>query len=175
VKREAILSLGSNQGDRLAWLKQAGLELLALPDTCCVAISPVYETAPVGVPAEFAEHHFLNCVVIVETALAPDAFSDAIHAVEDQLGRARGAAPNLPRTIDIDIIALGSLQLSSPTLTLPHPRARERRFVLQPLADLRPDFVFPGDTQTVSELLRALPLTPRATRYACDVTSLHRT
>jgi 2-amino-4-hydroxy-6-hydroxymethyldihydropteridine diphosphokinase len=161
---EAILSLGSNQGDRLAWLKRAGLELLALPDTRCVAFSPVYETDPVGVPAEFAAHLFLNCIIVVETRLAPDAFSAAIHAAEERLGRTRGSAPNQPRTIDIDIITFGSLHVASPALTLPHPRACERRFVLQPLADLRPDFVFPGDAKTVSERLNALPPEPRVNR-----------
>ena len=163
--REALLSLGSNLGDRLAWLKRAGLELLALPDTRCVAISPVYETEPVGAPASCRGLLYLNCVVILETGLAPDAFSDAVHVVEDRLGRTRGATPNLPRTIDIDILSFDGLRLDSPALTLPHPRARERRFVLQPLADLRPDFVFPGDTRTVSDLLRALPPEPRVTRY----------
>ena len=162
---EAILSLGSNQGDRLAWLKRAGLELLALPDTSCVAFSPVYETEPVGVSSEFAGLNFLNCVVIVQTGLSPESFSAAIHAVEDRLGRTRGDTPNLPRTIDIDIIAFGALRLESPSLTLPHPRARGRRFVLQPLADLRPGFVFPGDSKTVADLLSALPPFPQVTRY----------
>lgn len=161
---EAILSLGSNQGDRLACLKRAGLELLSLPETRCVAISPVYETEPVGVPPEFAGQRFLNCVVIVETGLAPHDFSSDIHAIEERLGRTRGDTPNRPRTIDIDIVTFGDLCSASPALTLPHPRARERRFVLQPLADLRPDFVFPGDTKPVSALLSALPPDPRVSR-----------
>ncbi len=163
---EAILSLGSNQGDRLAWLKQAGLELLALPDTRCVAVSSVYETEPVGVPPEFAGQLFLNCVVIVSTRLTPESFSTAIHAIEDRFGRTRGDTPNLPRAIDIDIVAFDDLCSATPSLTLPHPRARARRFVLQPLADLRPDFVFPGDTKTVSDLLSALPPDPRVSRIA---------
>ena len=162
--REAILSLGSNEGDRLTWLKRAGLALLALPDTRCVAISPVYETEPVGVPPEFAGQLFLNCVVIVSTRLTPESLSTAIHAIEDQLGRTRETAPNRPRTIDIDIVAFGDVCVASPSLTLPHPRAHERRFVLQPLADLRPDFVLPGDTKTVSDLLSALPPNPRVSR-----------
>ena len=161
---EALLSLGSNLGDRLAWLKRAGLELLALPDTRCVAISPVYETDPVGAPAPYRGLLYLNCVVIVETGLAPDDLSTAVHAVEDRLGRTRGATPNLPRTIDIDILSFDGLRVDSPALTLPHPRARERRFVLQPLADLRPDFIFPGDTKTVSDLLSTLPPEPRVRR-----------
>jgi 2-amino-4-hydroxy-6-hydroxymethyldihydropteridine diphosphokinase len=165
MTNEVILSLGSNQGDRLAWLKRAGLELLALPDTRCVAFSPVYETDPVGVPAEFRDLLYLNCVVIAETRLTPEAFSASVHAIEDRLGRTRGDTPSLPRTIDIDLIAFGDLRAASPALALPHPRARERRFVLQPLADLRPGFVFPGDSLTVADLLRALPPEPRVTRF----------
>lgn len=163
--REAVLSLGSNQGDRLAWLKRAGLELLALPETHCVAFSPVYESTPVSVPEDYRHLCFLNCVVIVETRLSPDAFSDAIHAIEDRFGRARAETAGLPRVIDIDILTFGDIQANASHLTLPHPRARQRRFVLQPLADLRPDFVFPGDTQTVTDLLRALPPEPRVWRY----------
>jgi 2-amino-4-hydroxy-6-hydroxymethyldihydropteridine diphosphokinase len=162
---EAILSLGSNQGDRLAWLNKAGDALNALPDVRITAHSLVYETEPVGVPPAFGGLLFLNCVVIVATGLSPVPFSDAVHAIEDRLGRARGGTPNLPRTIDIDILAFDDLRIASPSLTLPHPRARERRFVLQPLVDLRPSFVFPGDTQTVSDLLESLPLQPRVLRY----------
>lgn len=162
---EAILSLGSNQGDRLDWLKQAGLALLALPDTRGVAFSPVYETAPVDVPEAYANQPFLNCVVLLETGLDPHAFSHAIHAIEDRLGRRRGGTFGLPRTIDIDILAFGDLQSAAPDLLLPHPRACVRRFVLQPLADLRPDFVFPGTARSVSDLLSALPPGPTVRRY----------
>ncbi len=162
---ETILSLGSNQGDRLDWLKQAGLALLALPDTRCVAFSPVYETAPVGVPETYASQPFLNCVAILETDLDPRAFSIAIHAIEDRLGRVRGDTLGLPRTIDIDILTFGDLQSAAPELLLPHPRASVRRFVLQPLADLRPGFVFPGTSRTVTDLLNALPPGPPVQRY----------
>lgn len=164
-KSEVVLSLGSNQGDRLSWLKRAGLELLALPETRCVAFSPVYETDPVGVPADLRGLLYLNCVVILETRLSPDAFSEAVHAIESRFGRTRTDTVGLPRVIDIDILTFGDIRSEAAHLVLPHPRARARRFVLQPLADLRPDFVFPGDTQTVSDLLRALPPTPRVWRH----------
>ncbi len=124
----------------------------------------MYETEPVDVPPAFAGFFYLNEVVIVETTLAVKAFSDAVHAIEARLGRQRGAIPNLPRTIDIDIITFGALRVETPTLTLPHPRARERRFVLQPLADLRPGLVLPGERRSVADLLRALPEAPRVTR-----------
>lgn len=165
---EVILSLGSNQGDRLGWLKRAGLELLALPDTRAVAFSPVYETDPVGVPRAYQGVPYLNSVAILETRLPPDAFSRAVHAIEDRFGRVRGDTPGLPRVIDIDIVLFGRLTRDAPELTLPHPRVRERRFVLQPLADLRPGLTFPGDTRTVAQLLAALPDAPRAWRFPGD-------
>jgi len=158
--REAILSLGSNQGDRLGWLKQAGLALLALPHTRLIALSPVYESDPVDVPARYRSLSFLNCVAVLKTTLPPRDFSAAVHAIEADLGRARDGTAGRPRTIDIDIIALGDLTLDAPDLTLPHPRAAARRFVLQPLADLRPSYVLPGATQPVSELLAGLPPAP---------------
>jgi 2-amino-4-hydroxy-6-hydroxymethyldihydropteridine diphosphokinase len=163
---QAILSLGSSQGDRLAWLDQARDALDRLPDVRVRECSRVYETDPVDAPEAFAHLRYLNQVLIAETALDADAFSTAVHAVEQRLGRERGPAPNLPRTIDIDIVTFGALRSDAPHLTLPHPRARTRRFVLQPLADLRPDFILPGETLTVAELLRCLPETPGVTRLA---------
>ena len=74
--------------------------------------------------------------------------------------------PNTPRTLDIDIVAFGDLVVASPELTLPHPRAHTRRFVLQPLADLRPDYRLPGEPRTVSDLLKNLPPTPFVNRLA---------
>jgi len=162
---EAILSLGSNQGDRLAWLQQAARELFALPQTRGVALSPVYDTDPVGAPDAFASLPYLNCIVLLETGLTPLDLAAAAHAIESRLGRVRtpGAA-GLPRTLDIDLIACGDQRLETPGLTLPHPRAHARRFVLQPLADLRPALRLPGQAQTVTELLRALPATPAVRR-----------
>lgn len=165
---DVVLSLGSNLGDRPAWLAQACAALKAWPDIRLLACSPVYETEPDGVPQAFAQHSFLNQVALVGTTLAPEAFSAAVHAIEERLGRTRGAGPGSPRTLDIDIIVFGPLRSDAPELTLPHPRARLRRFVLQPLADLLPDFVFPGDTQSVSDLLRALPPAPAVRRFSQD-------
>ena len=161
---EAILSLGSNEGDRLAWINRACVKLSELSDTRLAARSPIYETEPVGTPPDFSAPLYLNGVVIVETRLAPGDFSRAIHAIEASLGRIRGDTPNLPRTLDIDIIAIDSLTSDNPELTLPHPRARSRLFVLRPLADLRPDYRFPCENSTVTDLLLALPPVPRVTR-----------
>ena len=136
-----------------------------------MALSPVYETEPVGVAAHFAHACFLNCVAIAETTLAAAAIAHEAHAIEDRCGRTRSGNLNEPRTLDIDIVAIGDLVCESPDLTLPHPRARQRRFVLQPLVDLRPDYRLPGDALTVSNLLRKLPPTPRVTPF-CDAANL---
>lgn len=160
----AALSLGSNLGDRLQWLEQARGLLDRHPDMRVTATSPVYETEPCGAPEAYAAAHYLNMAVTVETGLPPIAFSDAVHAIENDMGRRRHTRPNLPRNIDIDIICHGETAVSAPTLTLPHPRAHLRRFVLQPLADLLPDLILPGQTRTVTELLQSLPKTPRAAR-----------
>ena len=161
---EAVLSLGSNQGDRQGWLERACEALAAWPGIRMADRSPIYETEPVDVHPEFAEHLYLNRIVIVETDLEPEAFSTAVHAIEQRLGRQRGRGANLPRTIDIDIITCADRRCDLPHLTLPHPRARQRRFVLQPLADLRPGLVLPGERRTVAELLAELPETPRVSR-----------
>ena len=131
----AIVSLGSNVEPRMRYLERALSALSALPDTCLVKTSSVVETEPVGVPPEFVEQKFLNQVAVFETKLDPQGFSRRMHAIEDELGRVR-TVRNGPRTIDIDLIDFGGIRLDSPELTLPHPRAAERGFVLNPLAEL---------------------------------------
>ena len=163
---EAVLSLGSNEGDRLSWLACARAALAAEKAFAVRACSPVYETDPVEVPEAFAQQRYLNQIVIVETALEPQVFSRLMHAIEQRLGRTRGPERNLPRTLDIDIITFGDIRSTDPELTLPHPRAGTRRFVLQPLADLRPEARLPGDARTVSERLRDLPDVPRVKCFA---------
>lgn len=130
-----IVSLGSNVEPRAGYLAQARSALSALPGTRIVRESRVVETDPVDVPAAFASMKFLNQAVVLESALPPLEFSRMMHAIEDRLGRVR-TVRNGPRTIDIDLIDYGGMELSSPELTLPHPRARERRFVTEPLAEL---------------------------------------
>ena len=157
---EAVLSLGSNLGDRRANLLAARVALAALPDTHVVACAPIYETEPVGAPAGEETRLYLNTVLVLESALVPEALSTAMHAIEARLGRVRGPERHAPRPIDIDLVAFGDLRRNTPSLRLPHPEAAHRRFVLQPLADVRPDLLLPGQSRTVHELLAALPLTP---------------
>ena len=134
--KKAVVSLGSNIEPRAEYLERARNALAALPGTRFVEASSVIETEPVGVPAEFAAMKFLNQVAVFETELDAFEFSRRMHAIEDGLGRVR-TVRNGPRTIDIDLIDFGGQVVDTPELTLPHPRAADRDFVLRPLAELR--------------------------------------
>ena len=133
--KRAIVSLGSNLEPRADYLKRAIAALSSLPETRFVKASSVIETEPVGVPPEFAALKFLNQVAVFETSLGPFDFSRRMHAIEDDLGRVR-TVRNGPRTIDIDLIDFEGEVINTPELTLPHPRAHLRDFVLKPLAEL---------------------------------------
>ena len=115
------------------YLDRAQDALCALPGTRFLASSGTDETEPVDVPAGFEEQRFLNRIVVVETELQPMDLSRLMHRIEDDLGRVRGAVRNIPRTIDIDMIDYEGVTMDDPELTLPHPRAKEREFVMEPL------------------------------------------
>jgi 2-amino-4-hydroxy-6-hydroxymethyldihydropteridine diphosphokinase len=132
----AFLGLGSNLGDRWAYLRAA---VGSLPDV--VAVSPVYETAPVGGPA--GQGPYLNLVVELDTDLGPRELLGVARRLEDAAGRVRGERWG-PRTLDVDILLVGDLAVEEPDLVVPHPRMWERRFVLAPLADLAPDLAPEG-------------------------------
>lgn len=136
MSARVIICLGSNIEPRLDYLDRAQFALCALPDTKFVAASGTDETEPVDVPSEFGEMRFLNRILVLETALTPKEFSDRMHRIEDELGRVRGEVRNMPRTIDIDMIDYEGVVMDDPELTLPHPRAKERIFVTEPLARL---------------------------------------
>ena len=128
----AIVSLGSNIEPRAEYLARA-LDLLSgMPSTRLVKTTPVEETEPIGVPAEFSHMKFLNQLAVFETRLEVHDFSVRMHAIEDALGRVR-TVRNGPRTIDIDLIDFGGMRLDEPDLILPHPRAHERPFITRPL------------------------------------------
>ena len=131
-----IICLGSNVEPRLEYLDRAQDALCSLPGTRLVASSGTDETDPVGVPEEFKGQMFLNRILVFETDLAPEDFSNRMHRIEDDLGRVRGEVRNIPRTIDIDMIDYEGVVSDDPGLTLPHPRARERDFVMEPLKRL---------------------------------------
>lgn len=138
--REAALALGSNIGDSAVTLQGAVDALAASAGIHVRAVSRVVETDPVGGPEQ---DDYLNAVVIVRTSLEPLALLDAAQAVEQQFGRVREVHWG-PRTLDVDILAMGDEILDSERLTLPHPRAHERGFVLVPWADADPSAIIPG-------------------------------
>jgi len=153
---ELGFSLGSNLGDRLANLIAAKDHLLRVPGTRLAAQSPVYETTPVDVRAEFRNLKFLNCVLIAESDLLTEEWLSEIGRIETRMGRRRSPDRNSPRPIDIDILYAGGGIIDSGGLTLPHARWAERRFVVQPLADVRPNLILPGVGRTVREVLANL-------------------
>jgi 2-amino-4-hydroxy-6-hydroxymethyldihydropteridine diphosphokinase len=142
------LSLGSNLGDRERHLQDT-LDLLQAPDLRILRISPVYETEPREVRNQ---PWFLNLVVEAQTDLFPKQLLARTSKIERQLGRRRLIEKG-PRTVDIDILFIGSFVLRTSTLTVPHPRFAERRFVLAPLADLVPEWRDPVSRRSVRELL----------------------
>ena len=144
------LGLGSNVGEREAWL-QSAVDLLHSRDLRILRISPAYETEPQG---RRNQRWFLNAVAEAETELFPLQLLRRIGRVEKELGRKR-LAENAPRTIDIDILFYGSAIVSTAMLAIPHPRLRERRFVLAPMADLAPELRDPVTRKTMRELLAA--------------------
>ena len=148
----AYVGLGANLGDREAALRVA-LELLAAePEIDVVAVSHVRETDPVGY---VDQPHFLNAAAALETSLPPRALLERLLAVERALGRTRDGPRFGPRTIDLDLLVYADERVDEPGLTIPHPRLHERRFVLEPLADLDPELAVPGRGR-VRDLLAAL-------------------
>jgi len=136
--RRAFLGLGSNLGDRAAELRRAVETLRRAGDV--VAVSPVYETEPVGGPEQGP---YLNVVVELRTGDSPRMLLHRCQALEEAAGRVRTVRFG-PRTLDADVLVVGDLVVDEPDLVVPHPRLWERRFVLQPLHDLAPELVDDG-------------------------------
>jgi 2-amino-4-hydroxy-6-hydroxymethyldihydropteridine diphosphokinase len=150
------IALGSNLGDSMARLREA-IELLrgiAAPGEELLS-APVYRTAPVACPPDSPD--FYNTVVEISYQGTARDLLTKTREIEERLGRVRGPNRNAPRSIDLDILYCGNEIISEPDLELPHPRIAARRFVLQPLAAIRPELVLPGHRLTVAELLLRLP------------------
>lgn len=144
----AYIALGANLGDRQANIQTALRRLAQLPTIELVRVSSLYETAPVGTADQ---PDFLNLAVAARTSLAPQALLDALLHIENQMGRVRTERWG-PRVIDMDLLLYGGEQVSLPGLTVPHPRLRERAFVLIPLAEIAPELTLPGDGEKVTDL-----------------------
>jgi len=151
------IALGSNLGDRAANM-QRGIDLLLanVPGIRLNASAPVYETEPVDcAPGTQA---FLNTVIEVSAECLPHELHTHLKAIEQALGRPEQRERNSPRTLDLDLLYADDVVSDDPDLILPHPRMHLRRFVLEPLADIRPDLVLPGQKVSVSELLSGLAM-----------------
>ncbi|MCC5847488.1 MAG: 2-amino-4-hydroxy-6-hydroxymethyldihydropteridine diphosphokinase [Verrucomicrobia bacterium] len=162
-------SLGSNLGDKIANLAKGRRELLKIDGAREVARSSLYETEPVDVKPEFQHLKFVNAVLILETLDGARDWLEHIARIETQFGRTReGDDKNAPREIDIDIIFAGDQLIGSGGLVVPHPRWAERRFVVQPLAELQPHRILPGTDRTVAQILETLPGADELTRLDAD-------
>jgi 2-amino-4-hydroxy-6-hydroxymethyldihydropteridine diphosphokinase len=149
--RRAVVSLGANLGEKLTSLQGAVHALADTPDVWVTGVSPIYETEPVDAPA--GSENFLNAIVLIDTTLAASRLLDRAHAIEDAFGRDRSSAErNAPRTLDVDVIVVGDRRRDDEVMQLPHPRAAERAFVLQPWYDVEPDAEIP-DVGAVADLL----------------------
>ena len=149
----ALLSLGSNLGNREETLLGAFARIRRADGLLLDAASSLYETEPFGLPAG---RLFVNAACAVRTALPPRDLLELCLSIEREFGRTRGGQ-SLDRTLDIDLLAYGGLAISEPGLVVPHPRLRERLFVLVPLAEIRPDIMLPPDGKTVREILSGHP------------------
>jgi len=151
VHKIIYLSLGSNLGDRAVNLQTAIAQIAGLGKA--VAVSSFYETEPVEMTAQ---PWFLNCAIKLDTEKMPRQLIAGILALEQGMGRQRKQKKG-PRTIDIDVLLFGSSIIDLPSLTVPHPKMHERRFVLEPLAEIAPEARHPVFRRTVRELRDALP------------------
>lgn len=147
------IALGSNVGNRAAHIDWAVSRLREFIDG--LLVSEYIETTPEGVPADPPQHDFINAVVAGHTALPPRDLLERLHALEAERGRVR-TTPGAARQLDLDLILYGNLVIDEPGLSVPHPRFRERGFVLKPLAELAPGMVDPVTSKPVLELSRAL-------------------
>ncbi|HET6409016.1 MAG TPA: 2-amino-4-hydroxy-6-hydroxymethyldihydropteridine diphosphokinase [Chthoniobacteraceae bacterium] len=151
----AGIALGSNLGDRLANLRAGRNRVLEIAGVSGPLLSSrVYETDPVDTAPNSGP--FLNAVIEIEFIGQPIDLLEGLQHIESALGRPSKRPRNSPRTLDLDILYAGNLVLSNEEVVIPHPRLHQRRFVLSPLSDIRPDLVLPGQEKSVIQLLTAL-------------------
>ena len=149
---KVFVGIGSNLGDREFLVRKAVEALRDLPHTSVIRVSSLYDTEPVG---EVDQPPFLNAVVWLETELDPRSLLWHLLLIEKRMGRVRGKRWG-PRSIDLDLLFYGDRVLDEPDLTVPHPEAHRRAFVLYPLQELEPDFVHPVTGESIRKLIRKL-------------------
>src|SRR5687768_12929677 len=161
----AGVALGSNLGERLAHLRNARKDIGALPGALPpLRSSAIYETEPIG--CEKGAAKFLNAVIEFGYAGEPLDLLHQLAAIEKLWGRPGAHPKNVSRTLDLDLLYFGELEIETGALRLPHPRIAEREFVLRPLADIRPDVVLPKQTESISVLLRRFTAATAVVRVA---------
>lgn len=161
----AIIALGSNLDDPRRNVLQA-IEILRALSACPLLESSLWQCTPADCPP--GSPNFVNAVVgmVPREGETPESLLAKLQAVEKQFGRRPKQVLNEPRPLDLDLIAFGREARATRELTLPHPRAHERRFVLQPLSEVAPDLVLPGQPESVARLLAHLPLDRRMRKLA---------
>ena len=153
------IALGSNIRDRLAHLRAGQTAVAKLHiGPAAPLLSPIYETEPVDCAPGTTP--YLNAVMEIEYEGEPIALFHALQQIERAQGRPTDHTRNAPRTLDLDLLYIADITLDSAELTLPQPRLTQRRFVLQPLADIRPELILPGTKQNIAQLLACLPARP---------------
>ena len=158
----AAVSLGSNLGDRRAFILHGLKGLAALPGTRLIAVSSIYETDPVGGPEQGA---YLNAAALLETTLTPHELLNHLLEIERTAGRERAVRWG-PRTLDLDLLLYGDRVIDDARLILPHPRLTGRSFVLTPLTEIAPDLVHPVSCLTIAALLAICPDTAAVSLWA---------
>ncbi len=149
IEEPVYVAMGSNLGDRDANLAVGLAALRATEGVEVIAVSPLYETDPVGPPPQGP---YLNGAIELATSLSPDALLERLLEIEVSRGRTRGPDRNAPRTLDLDLLLYGDRKLAGPDLEVPHPRLADRPFVLEPLCDLAPNLVHPALGETIEAL-----------------------
>ena len=159
----AGIAIGSNLGDRLQQLREARRHIVELPDVSPpIVFSSIYETEPVN--CETGASKFLNAVMEIGFERAPRSLLHALQGIEEAMGRLPRHARNRSRTIDLDLLYCGDWTQNTPKLQLPHPRLHLRRFVLEPLVEIRPDLKLPGNGEAIRDLLMCVESEPLVVR-----------
>ena len=160
MTRNVFVSIGSNLGDRRRNIEEAIKRLEKSLGVCVVASSGFYETSPVKTPEQIRYHenipNFFNAAVEIETELSCERLLKLLQKIEEEMGRVRSGKKWEPRIIDLDIIFYGTQVTYEEGLKVPHPEAHKRRFVLEPLFEIAPDFIHPVKKKKISQLLSEL-------------------